>query len=295
MTAAPAMTVARLMPWFGANTSLAGVFARQLGKVRWCAVPFAGGMAELPWIDTVAGVAGDLHRHIINLARVVSDPRCKAILVEHLDSLLFHPDILRAAQLRNQRREESFSRGLFSPTTGMDTEPDAQWAADYFICGWMGRGGHAGKKTEFGHGLALRYTSSGGDSAKRLRSAIESLEAWHFALRKWSFDCVDAFELLARVRDQDDRAIYVDPPWPETGLEYKHCFGQHGRLCEVLSAFKHCRVVVRYGDHPLIADLYDRPPWTIQELNSRNQKNNDVSELLIVNGPLYPKPKECAQ
>jgi hypothetical protein len=56
------------------------------------------------------------------------------------------------------------------------------WAADYFAACWMGRGGHAGKRGEFDQSLSLRWTSSGGDSAVRFRSATESLRDWHRAL-----------------------------------------------------------------------------------------------------------------
>lgn len=286
------MIVNRLSPWFGSNTENAALYARQLGKLRWCAVPFAGGMSELAHIDTAAGVACDLHRHVINLARAVRDDNHKAALIARLKDSLFHPDELKAAQNRCVDREYALESGLFSPAAAMNEGPDTFWAADYFMACWMGRGGTSGKTTEFTQSLAIRYTSSGGDSAKRFQSAIASLEEWHAVLHRWSFDCVPAFDVLSRVRDQDGHGVYVDPPWPGVGDEYRHRFNAHARLRDMLSKFTRTRVVVRYGVHPLITDLYDRPPWTIREVTSRNQQNNDISELMIVNGPLLTEDSQ---
>lgn len=203
-----------------------------------------------------------------------------------LSAVLFHPDELVHAQRRCIEREKEFEETLFGEARTPSDTPDAKWGADYFMAAWMGRGGHAGKGTEFGQGLALRYTSSGGDSAKRFQSAIESLDAWALALRKWSFDCCSAFDLLEDVCDMPGHGLYLDPPWPELGHEYSHRFteAQHIRLRDVLASFTNVRIVLRYGDHPLIRDLYAGDAWRFLGNETRNQRNNDVSEVLIVRG-----------
>ncbi len=281
------MKITTLAPWYGSNRTLAATVGLQLGQLAWCGVPFCGGCPELPHIRTRGGVASDLHRHIINLARCIADVDLKAELVDRLDGLLFHPDELRAAQRRCIERVAVSP--LFGQRAMCNGEADPKWAADYFVCSWMGLGGHAGKRTEFGQGLSLRYTSSGGDSARRFRSAIESLEAWHLSLRIWSFDCVDAFAMLDRVVDQAGHGLYIDAPWPEAGDEYEHEFrgARHDRLAERLGEFEHARVVIRYGDHPLIRDLYPASQWTWVEQQSRSQTNGTVAEVLILNGPSY--------
>lgn len=53
-------------------------------------------------------------------------------------------------------------------------------------------------------------------------------------------------------------------------------------LAENLSQYRHSRVVVRYGDHPLIRELYPEPEWTWHLMDGRNQGNNAVREALIV-------------
>jgi len=271
------MRINALAQWFGGNRMLAESVGKALGRLRWCGVPFAGGCPELPRISTSAGVANDLHRHVINLARVVRDDDLVEQLVRRLDGLLFHAEELAEAQRRCRECEQLGSlRGA----------PEVSWAADYFASCWMGRGGHAGKCGEFDQGLSLRWTSSGGDSAVRFRSAVESLRDWHRALRNWSFTCIDAFDFLDKVRDADGHGLYVDAPWPDAGDDYRHTFTreQQARLAEALAKFTLTRVVVRYGDHPLIRELYPVPRWSWLEQTSRNQRNGATAEVLIVNG-----------
>jgi site-specific DNA-adenine methylase len=271
------MRITALAQWFGGNRGLAHTVGAALGKLRWCGVPFAGGCAELPHIQTAAGVANDLHRHIINLARVVRDDELVEQLVHRLEGALFHQDELAGAQRRCREREQ---RG------GNGDAADVVWARDYFLACWMGRGGHAGKRSEFNQTLSARWTASGGDSAVRFRSAVESLRAWHDALKRWSFLCLDAFEFLGHVHDKPGVGLYVDAPWPDAGEDYQHRFPayDHMQLADVLSRFREIRIAIRFGDHPLIRELYTEPQWTWLRQTGRNQQNNETAEVLIVNG-----------
>lgn len=270
------MRINALAQWFGGNRMLAESVGKALGKLRWCGVPFAGGCPELPHIRTAAGVANDLHRHVINLARVIRDDALVEQLVRCLDGLLFHPDELADAQRRCREREQLGQ---------IRDVPDVAWAADYFAACWMGRGGQAGKRGEFDQTLSLRWTSTGGDSAVRFRSAIESLRDWHRALRNWSFTCTGAFEFIDKVQDADAHGLYVDAPWPDAGDDYHHAFTpeQQARLAVMLARFRRTRVVVRYGDHPLIRKLYPEPRWTWLEQSGRNQRNGVTEEVLLSN------------
>ena len=274
------MKIKTIAPWFGSNRMLARRVGETLGKLAWCGVPFCGGMPELPHIQARGGVANDLHRHVINLARCIADAELKAEMVQYLDGMLFHPDELKNAQSICELRE----MGLFidAGTRGGNAQP--HWAAAYFTACWMGRGGHAGRRGEFNQSLAMRWTASGGGSAKRFQSAVESLEAWHQCLKRWEFSCLDAFEFIDSVKDRDGHGLYVDAPWPDAGDDYEHRFGeaQQRRLAGRLGSFKCCRVVIRYGDHPLIRELYPQTQWRWIEQTSRDQKNGSVSEVLIV-------------
>jgi DNA adenine methylase len=46
-------------------------------------------------------------------------------------------------------------------------------------------------------------------------------------------------------------------------------------------------VVVRFGDHPLIRELYPESHWTWVRQTSRAQSNDDVREVLLLNGRSY--------
>lgn len=291
------MKIRALAPWFGGNRVLSRRVGVELGRLKWCAVPFAGGMPELAYIDTRAGVACDKHRHIINLARVIAHPELRQALVSLVEDKVFHPDELRRAQdicIEKQEHFDAMASGpqLFNQPDGVPIgRADAvspTWAAAYFISVWMGRGAMAGQTGEFSQSLSVRYTPTGGSSAKRYRSAVESIDHWHEILKgRWEFVVDDGVSLLDRALDEDGVGIYLDPPWPYLGDRYRHKvpLGWHANLARDLARFKRARVVVRYGDDPLIRELYPADRWTWIVQTSKSQHNGSVPEVLIVNGP----------
>lgn len=285
------MIIKALAPWFGGCRAIADRIGPELGQLGWCGVLFAGGMPELPHIRTQAGVATDLHRHIINLARVVADDVLLCRMIRRVDRLLFHTDVLAACQQRCLSREYEAKGGLFALGAAASGAPDIEWTADYFVACWMGRGGYSGRGGELTQSIAVRYTSSGGSSAKRWRSAVESLPAWGKVLSRWQFVCDDAFDLVERLRPQAKAGIYADPPWVGAGDEYTHRFTteKHIRLAKELTRLSDggYRVVIRYGDDPLIRELYPADRWTWVEQSTLNQLGNDVAEVLILSGPSY--------
>jgi|GEM_PF-3544114 len=287
------MKITSLANWFGSNRSGGEMVGRQLGRLRWCGIPCVGGAGEIPHIDTTAGLANDLHSHIINLARVVRHNDQRGRLIELLESRLFHPVELAQAQQRCIEREaEGATGGLFGDGSApvlLRENGDVDWAADYFVASWMGRGGEAGKVREFNQNLAIRFTSSGGASSTRFRSAVESLEAWGAALKFWEFSAFDALEFLDRVKDEPYHGLYIDLPWPDLGDEYKHKVSSayHGRIAAKVATFRNVRIVIRYGAHHLIERLYSAPQWTWLRHSSTNQRGNDCEEVLIINGPAH--------
>lgn len=287
------MKTKTLANWFGSNRLLASTVGDQLKGCDWVGVPFCGGCSELPHIKVRGGIANDLHRHIINLALVVRDPAMKADLVKRLDGMLFHPDELEKAQIRCRQREEEWAAtSLFNGQKPPFIPASLHWAQDYFVTSWMGRGAQAGTKGEFKGALPLRYNANGGGSSVRFRSAAKSLDAWHEVCKLWEFTCEDAFEMLARVKDSKDApglGIYADAPWPDAGDGFAHRFTerQQRQLAEILGAFKLVRVVIRFGDHPLIRELYPESKWAWVLNDSRDQDNKAVREVLIINGPSY--------
>lgn len=156
---------------------------------------------------------------------------------------------------------------------------------NYFITAWMGRSGQALTDAEYKGGLAVRWNASGGDSVVRWRSAIEALRAWRKILARATFTVLDCFEFLDKCKDEDGHGLYCDPPWPDDGDKYTHKFTEsmQRRLAARLAEFQRMRVVVRYGDHPLIRELYPEPHWTWHWVTGRTQANKEKAEVLLVN------------
>lgn len=260
----------RFLPWFGANTANAERAGELLGDVKFAVVMFAGSLSEVPHISAREIVVNDKHQDVINLATVVADP----------------------VQLRELRRKLEWSP-LCEATRQRAIDfcrdnPDAtgvERAAAYFIVHWMGRSGHAGKAKEFSGNVPIRTNANGGGTAKRYWSAVRSLWEWNRAMQRCNFEALDWQPLLEKYGGDDAwRGIYADPPWPDAGREYLHKFAEadHRALAEKLNSYRHARIVVRYGDHPLIRRLYPETFWTWHRMDGRNQGNNAVSEALIV-------------
>lgn len=257
---------------------LAEEFAERLQGVNWVGIPFGGGMCEIPYINARTIVASDIHQHILNLARVVANPEHCAALQDRLHSELFHSTVLMEAQ--SYCIDIGHDCNIFG-----DISTAIEWAAKYYITCWMTRASKAGTKSEFGGGVSIRWEGAGGDSVKRFRSAIESLPAWTEYFRDVTFLTMDCFEFLEKCRDQDDNAIYCDPPFLGPGNQYKHPFTKedHVRLAAALAAFRSTRVVCRFYDIPEMRELYQAPKWEWKWVTGRKQTNEDAPEVIVQN------------
>lgn len=276
-----AAKISALAPWFGSNRNLAHKVGELLSGCRWVGVPFAGGMCELFHIKAKSLVVGDLHRHLINMARVIADDGLRPRLVSLLDQMTFHPDELDQAQ----ERCKSYEPAQAGP-------PDLVKALDYFCCVWMGRSHIAGTKDEFHGRLSTRWNANGGDSNVRFRSAVASLEVWGEVARRCSFSVMDAFDFLRRCEDNADNGIYCDPPFYEVGRRYRHNCGMfpseerewHTDLRDELARFNLTRVVIRCYDHTVMRELYPEDRWEWRLLTGgKKQSNDDAPEVLLVN------------
>jgi hypothetical protein len=274
--------ITTLAPWFGGNRLLAPQVGRALLGCHWVGIPFAGGMAEVRHIRARTLLVNDLHRHVINLARVVRSDALRPQLVRRLRRKLFHPDELADSQAYCRATE---------PT---DPAADLDCATAYFVCCWMGRSAKAGITDQFNGRPAIRWRADGGDSVVRYTSALRSLASWGKTFRRCQFETVDAFDFLARCEDRSDNGIYADPPFPQLGRRYKHNAGQtdaeetawHARLRDALARFRKTLVVCRFYDAPLIRELYPPGPWLWRPLVGRKQTNQLAeAEVLVMNEP----------
>lgn len=262
--------VSTLVPWFGSNRTNAAEVGKLFGKLDWCGVPFAGGMSELLHINARGLLVNDLHRDVINLANVIANPEGRAWLVNEADNMPFHPDCLKSAQ-------------EFCKTESKFIAPDCERALWYFVSCWMGRSAQSGTDDEFSGNCSARFTASGGGSNVRYRSAIKALEEFGKVLREAEFSTLDFRAFLAKCHDRPKHGIYVDAPWPDDGESYKHKFTEQDQreLASGLKHFEYTRVVVRFGDHPLIRELY--ADWNWHFITGRTQGNNAKAEVLLTN------------
>ena len=270
--------VSAIAPWFGGNRMLAREVGRALSGCSWVGVPFMGGGAELFEIDARAIVANDRHRLLMNLALVIADRSLGPMLYRRLRRLPFHSDTLEMAQHICDSHKDRDPRRL-------TRDESLALAEAYFVACWAGRSANAGTVQEFCGGLPVRWNAAGGDSAKRLASAVESIPAFRRWFRRCSFLCVDAFDFLDKCKDEPGIGVYVDAPWPGAGDKYRHKFTRDDqeRLAQKLAGFKCSRVVVRFGDHPLIRELYSSSLWEWRELVGRKQSNRESCEVLLIN------------
>lgn len=277
------MSVTALAQWYGSARMHAKRIGEQLEGCTFVGIPCAGGLCEFPHITARSILVNDVHRHLINLARVVADPQAKDELKQRLEQTVYHPDVLKESQRYCLDVIPDTNYGLRSIT----------WAYHYFNCVWMTRGASAGTPSEFTGGLSQRWESSGGDSGTRYRSAIEMLDGMCQALfGRAVFSTEDLFVFLSKFPDRWDakskHGLYVDPPFFGPGLKYTHgpkrddAEHWHRKLAERLHTFKNARVVVRAYDIPLLRELYSVSEWNWIEYESRTQANKNEQEVLLV-------------
>ncbi len=240
------MKIKALAPWFGSKRNLAPIVVDLIGKHRVYWEPFCGSMSVLlakpPCeMETV----NDLHGDLINLAKVIRDKDLAFKLYDKLSRTLY------SEQLFRESKERWISGG---ETAG---EPDINRAYDYFVASWMGLNGVSGtKRTRYQ--FAVRWCIGGGQGARRWRSVIDSMPAWHKRLQNVVIIKRDAFKILHNIRDEDFAVVYCDPPYFNISTKYIYNFEdeEHTKLAELLSRFKKTRVLVSYYDHPKLEELY---------------------------------------
>lgn len=274
-TSTYAMPTKALAPWFGNKRTMAPKICEMVKGHSAFWDLCTGGCAIIPVkprspMETVV----DLHGGVINLIRVVQD--------DNLAPELYYRAKRTAAcnVLYEEAAERCLSPWRRKRVIG-DDPPDLDWASDYLVMVWLGRNGLAGTVDEGEAGFCMRYSDSGGATATRFRSVVESIPAWWQRLRGVTALQADVRDVLPRIPDEPGHAIYIDPPYITKGNRYvydfdgqteptKPLFGEddsagmtHGELAALLSRFDRARVVVSYYDHPTVRALYPSDNWTI--------------------------------
>lgn len=272
------MKIKALVPgWYGGNRMGAERVGELLRGCEWVGVACVGGFSEVRCIESRTILVNDTNLHLMNLARVAAHPVYGAKLWRRLRRVMFDAETLGRAQQRCRDIESSYG------DINVVWEAMLDWAINYFICATMGRNGTAGTKNELKAGISVRYNASGGDSVVRFRGAIDGLRDWRNILSRCQFCTDDIFDFLDKCHDKQGHGVYVDCPWPDDGKNYRGDFDEakQRKLASRLECFDHARVVVRFGDHPLVRELYPVNRWNWIEVVRRTQANKDKAEGLL--------------
>lgn len=256
------------LSWFGSDSEVAEQLAAMLDHCTHVTIPFVGGASIIQYLKARAIVANDLHDLAINFYRVLC---CRygtiiaAKLMERCRHTLSHPSEMELAK-----------------TIISDSNDDLDRAWAFWSLCWLGRKGKGGTKSQGGM-PSVRRTAGGGTNASRIRAAADDLPTWAKTFERCEWEQLDFRELLPKVADDPQCGIYCDAPWVDAGKLYLYSFtlDDHAVLAGMLNRFEHTTVVVRYGDHPLIRELYQG--WNIIEAESRDQCNAVKGELWITN------------
>jgi site-specific DNA-adenine methylase len=260
------------LSYYGSDSEVAPQIANYLDGCSHVTIPFVGGASILPWLKARSIVANDLNDLAIHFYRTATDPESRIELIQRCDRTLSHPAEMELAMqtIEEYRMGECWDSELVA------------WA--YWALCWVGRKGKGGT-ADMASVPSVRRTGIGGNNATRIRSAASDLEAWarHFERCEW--ECRDFRDLLPLVADGSDCGIYADPPWMDAGELYLHSFtkADHIELRNLLGRFANTKIIIRYGDHPFIRNLYR--DFHIVESSSRTQANKGVGEIwILING-----------
>lgn len=283
------MKINAILPYFGGKRTLAPEIVREFGPHRAYWEPFCGSMAVLMAKDEVSQeTVNDQFGLLINLARCLQDNRLGAELYRRLRRTMVHEDLFRQ---EGEYIRSVLERGDMPIESACWRMPELAYS--FFVCSWLGRNGVIGTKGR-NNNFSVRYTANGGVQGARFASAVDSIPAWRRRLREVTILRRDAFELLEKIEDADNTAIYCDPPYVAKGAKYVHDFevADHERLAKVLGRFKNARVVVSYYAHPDLTAMYEG--WTVRNLTAtkslvqagaREKGKVAAPEILLINGP----------
>jgi len=271
------MKIKALTSWFGGKRILAKTVVKYLGEHQAYFEPFAGSLSVLfskpvCRMETV----NDFHKDIINLARVVQDPKKCGELDWRLRRTLCS--------------EYEFGNSLEYLNTNPEPFPfDLERAYHYFVVSWLGMNGFGG--LEDFPSFSKRFTSTGGDPATRFRNAVDCLPEWFERLKNVTICNMDGLEICERIEDSPQTVCYCDPPYIQKTGVYKHDFtpDDHRRLARALNRFEATRVVLSYYKNEFVDELY--PDWQQIPLSvnkalgntSKPEQTTKAPEILLVN------------
>lgn len=280
--------ITALAPWAGSKRNMAPAIVGLLGGHELYVEPFAGSMAVLfrkP--PSRMEIVNDLHRDLVNVARVLQSETAAEALLRRLLYTLASEETWRAAR-----------RAVRRPYRGRLGDVDRAYHA--LVDWWLGRNGVAGAVNS--GSFCARFSASGGSGGVRWRTFVESVPFFCDRLAKVDVLHRDAFALIGALHDKPGLAVFADPPYVEKSVRYEHDFAEadHRRLAAELNRFERAKVVVSYYAHPLLDELYPADRWRrvypavakTMSNTTRKGKTGAVAapEVLLVNDASPSRP-----
>lgn len=260
------MAVSSLVQWFGGNRMHAEKVGQLMGKQDLIGIPFAGGLSELPFLQSRQILVNDKHSHLYDLYQQIM--KNDGPMQNMLKMYPYHPQSLADAKSK-LTSDSPFERSL-----------------SYFAINWLTRCS-GGMEKEGEGSLAMRFTASGGSSIARWNSAVDGIPKWAALLRtKCECTCLDWREFRDKWNDRKGHGLYLDPPWIGAGDDYLHKFTlqDHRELSDWARSLNNTRVVVRHADCSEYQCNYDKDAgWDWTYVDAKNQAGNSTGEVLIRN------------
>lgn len=274
-----------LTSYFGGKSILAPAICARFPAHRAYWEIFGGGASVLLEKKPAAWeVYNDLNGRMVNLARVIASPRWTD-LNERLARTM------HAEALFNEARGICENGLSLAPSIAAVSDEHIESAYWYFVLNWQGRGGVGGIRATNAH-PARRYTSSGGGSSIRFRSACVSLQAFHDRLAAVEIRQEDAIRLSGLIEDQAGTLIYADPPYFHEGGKYLHTIGraEHATLETNLRAKRKTAVVVSEYDSPEVRELWSTARgWTIEAMPTSKPTGNHARRGARITASIAPE------
>ena len=119
------------------------------------------------------------------------------------------------------------------------------------------------------------------------------MEWFSESLKRAEFTTLDVKDFAKKVKqDKSNMGLYLDAPWWKVGAPYRHSVSAcderefHTWIRDWLLGYENVRIVVRYGDHPGIRELYKGGGFHLMEEIGRKQGGANSELWITRNIPL---------
>ena len=231
--------------WIGGKSALAQRIINLFPPHQVYVEVFGGGAHVLARrkLGLSAEVYNDVNGDLVNLFRVIREPRLMRLMTEYLANTPYS-------------RRQFYAWRAQMGTPAWEALPPWERAARWYA---VLRMAFAGRIHQPSWGYSIRRKSW---TPVGFRNSTLALRAFARRLGSVQIESLDCVDLITRY-DTEDTLFYCDPPYVETEHYYageRFREKDHRRLAATLRAITG-RALVSYGPHALVDELYPAPHW----------------------------------